>query len=351
MKSRGFMGESTPVNPFEQKNWQHLFSETPGYSFFHGADWADVLWQSYRYKPFYFTEKEDGRVKALLPVMEVSSPITGKRGVSLPFTDYCEPLASDEAGFQEMFAAATTLGRTRNWSYLEIRGGERFLSEKTFSESFYGHTLDLTPDAKDLFSNFRESFRRNIKKAQKEGVRISVSDSLDSVKAFCRLNALTRKKHGLPPQPGRFFQCLYDRVISRGLGIVVTAYSQGGAVAANVYFKSGDRLIYKYGASNDKGRDLKAGAPVMWEAVKWAQDNAFSTLCFGRTETGNEGLRHFKKGFGAKEYRIPYYRYDLTRNEFVKGRKETGTVYKKIFASLPISILNPIGRVLYRHMG
>jgi len=231
----------------------------------------------------------------------------------------------------------------RHWPWAEPGTGPIW---KSGGESaFFPRNLN------DLFSSLRESFGRNIKKARKAGVTLSVSSSREAVNAFCRLNALTRKRHGLPPQPDRFFQFLYDRVISPGLGLVVTAHAGGAPVAANLYFISGDRLIYKYGASNDTGRDFSAGPSVMWEAVQWGRDNGFSALCFGRTELENQGLRHFKMGFGPEEYGISYYRYDFSRAAFVKGPEEIGSVYKKIFAALPMAVLKPVGRVLYRHMG
>jgi len=35
--------------------------------------------------------------------MYVDNFLTGKRGGSLPFRDYCEPIASDEGGLSSMF--------------------------------------------------------------------------------------------------------------------------------------------------------------------------------------------------------------------------------------------------------
>ena len=45
----------------------------------------------------------------------------------------------------------------------------------------------------------------NIKKALKEGVEVQLHNSFESVKSFFKLNCMTRKRHGLPPQPFKFF--------------------------------------------------------------------------------------------------------------------------------------------------
>jgi hypothetical protein len=351
MKSRDFMREPEVVNPSEQKDWNELLLRSPGISFFHTSTWAEVLRESYHYEPLFFTIREPAAIKALLPVMEVNSFLTGKRGVSLPFTDYCEPVVSDAAQFQEMFAAAVAFGKKQNWRYLELRGGERFFPQEEPSEWYYGHTLDLAEGSRKLFDSLRSSNRRNIKKAEKEKIAVAISTSPDALQAFCRLNALTRRDHGLPPQPRRFFQCVHDRILARNMGFIVQASLRGAAIAANVYFTFGDQMIYKYGASDRAFQYLRASNLVMWEAIRWGCDHGYRTLCFGRTEPDNKGLRQFKAGWGAREHLIKYYRYDLQKDVVVKTPAAVKPSYHKIFSKLPIPVLNMLGSILYRHMG
>ncbi|NTV83266.1 MAG: methicillin resistance protein, partial [Bacteroidales bacterium] len=154
----------TLINPVEQENWNNLLLNTPGCSFFHTADWADVLSRSYNYQPLYFCKTKDDKLDCLLPIMEVASPLTGKRGTCLPFTDFCEPLVGNQDQFQELISRAIELGRKRKWKYLEIRGGEKYLSEEKPSQVFLGHELDLSCGQQQLLSGLRDSTRRNIKK-------------------------------------------------------------------------------------------------------------------------------------------------------------------------------------------
>jgi hypothetical protein len=339
------------INPCEQKEWNESLRSLPGYSFFHTSSWAEVLQRSYGYKPLYFTTEEGKTLSALLPCMDINSPLTGKRGVSLPFTDYCEPIVSDAAQFQELFTAAVAFGKKQGWRYLELRGGERFFPNEGPSECHYGHTLDLTAGPRKLFTGLRDSHRRNIKKAEKEKIAVAISTSPEAVKEFCRLNAVTRRDHGLPPQPRRFFQCVYDHILSKDMGFIVLASFRGAVIAANVYFNFGDQLLYKYGASDRAFQHFRASNMVMWEAINWGCDHGYSTLCFGRTEPGNAGLRQFKTGWGAREHLIRYYRYDLRTDAFIKTPAVLKPSYQKIFSNLPIPVLNLLGNILYRHMG
>ncbi len=342
------MGEIEVLNPAEQKDWNEVLNRTPDSSFFHTANWAEVLQESYHYEPIYFTIRKQGAMKALLPVMEVDSYLTGRRGVSLPFCDYCEPIVTDTAQFQKLFAAAITLGKERRWRYLELRGGGDFLGKTEPSEWHYAHTLDLGSIGTDKFS---AATRRNIKKAERQKLDITISTLPDTLQTFCRLNDLTRRYHGLPPQPRRFFQCVYDHILVQKMGFVVLASLQGKAIAANVYFTFGDEIIYKYGASDRTYQHLRASNLVMWEAIRWGREHGYRSLCLGRTEPGNEGLRHFKMGWGAQEQVIRYYRSVLRNDTFIKTPNIVRPFHKKVFGKLPIPILNLMSRLLYRHMG
>ena len=204
------MNPITIVNPLEYPNWDDLLLTNDKSTFFHTSAWARVLHESYKYKPLYFTSIDNGKISALIPVMGVKSFITGKRGVSLPFTDYCQPIVSAETNSQEIIDELIAFGKKAGWRYLEWRGGESYFKDKTPSLFYYGHTLDLTQNDQEIIDTFRKSTKRNIKKAIREGVKVEILNSLESVKEFCRWNCLTRRDHGLPPQPYGFFKKLYE---------------------------------------------------------------------------------------------------------------------------------------------
>lgn len=339
------------VNPLDYECWNKWLLNTPGCSFFHTSTWADVLSKAYNYRPVYFTVFGEEKLSAVLPLMEVTSFLTGRRGVSLPFTDYCEPIFSDKAQFQEVFAAAVAFGKKQKWGYLEFRGGEPFFQGERPYAWHYGHTLDLTQGSSRIYDRLRDSNHRNIKKREKNKIEISVLATPDALKEFCRLNMMTRREHGLPPQPHRFFQFMYDNILSKGRGFIVMASWRGGVIAANVYFHFGDELIYKYGASDRSFQNLRANSLVMWEAIKWGCEHGYRMLHFGRTEPENKGLLQFKSGWGTKQYLIKYYRYDLQKNVFTANPSDINPLLKKIFSKLPIPVLNIMGKFLYRHMG
>jgi lipid II:glycine glycyltransferase (peptidoglycan interpeptide bridge formation enzyme) len=121
-------------------------------------------------------------------------------------------------------------------------------------------------------------------------------------------------------------------------------------VAGAVFFHFGKTAIYKFGASNEAFQHLRANNLVMWEAIKWHAMRGFAVLDFGRTSLGNEGLRRFKLGWGTRERRIDYFRYDQRKSGFVTARDESSGWHNRIFRILPVSLSRLVGAASYRHV-
>ena len=326
-----------------------LIASHPKHSFFHTVEWAKVLADTYGYAPVYFAAGETGGVRSLLPLMEVDSWLTGRRGIGLPFTDDCEPLCTDAGIFQKLFASAVEFGMSRDWKYIECRGGRELFGEVPASLLFYGHALDLTAGEDELFSRLESSVRRAIRKAEKIGVTVEVLQSLEAVQIFYSLQRKTRKKHGLPPQPFKFFLNIHKHILSQDMGMVVVARHHGRPIAASIYVNFGDRAIYKYGASDEAFQDLRGGNLVMWAAIKEYARRRVKHLDLGRTSIGNEGLRKFKLGWGAEEHEIEYVKFDMRKNKFVTDVDGTSGWHTRAFRRMPVFLSRVAGAVLYKH--
>ena len=128
------------------------------------------------------------------------------------------------------------------------------------SMRYYTHQLDLTVGYEEVLSGFDSSVRRAVRKAGESGLEVRVSHSMESMERFYKLYCLTRKRHGLPPQPYSFFESIHRHIVVPGMGIIVEASYQGKPIAANVFFLFGRTAIYKYGASDERSRRSKPGA-------------------------------------------------------------------------------------------
>ncbi len=339
------------INPITYPGWDELLLSNQKYSFFHSSSWARVLNESYNYVPLYFALINENKLLVLIPVMEVKGFITGKRGVSLPFTDYVDPMVAKDINCNNVLNYLIEYGKRAGWKSIEIRGGRNLIYDLPHSTYYYGHTLSLTENEEKIFSSLRDSTKRNIKKATKASVKVSMSNSINSIKEFYRLNCMTRREHGLPPQPFCFFRNIYDHIISKGFGFIMLAFYKKRVVAGAIYFNFGRKAIYKYGASDKTHQHLRANNLVMWEAIKWYCQNGYESFCFGKTEPEHKGLLQFKNGWGAEKHIIKYYKYDLRSNTLLKDGSMVYGLHNKIFSKMPIPLLKIVGRLLYKYMG
>ena len=131
---------------------------------------------------------------------------------------------------------------------------------------------------------------------------------------------------------------------------MIMAEHEGRTIAASVFVHHGTRGLYKFGASEHGSLHLRGNDLVMWEAMKWYTTRCYAVLSMGRTALGNEGLRRFKRGFGAREKSINYFRYDLHRQGFVTGCDEKPSPINKLLALTPLPVLKMVGHALYRHL-
>ena len=340
------------VNPLDYPKWDDLVLARPGYTFFHSAAWAKVLWEAYRYDPRYvLLTGGSGKVRGLIPLVRVKSLLRSERGVSLPFSDSCEPLLEEGIESERVLEALVGYAGKENWRSLEFHGGQKLFKDACSSASFYEHTLPLGSDEKEIFARFKGSTRRNIEKATREGVRIDRLTTSTSVREYYRLHCMTRKHHGIPPQPYSFFRSIFENIISKNRGWIILASFQDEPIAGGVFFHFGKKGLYKFGASNRKFLHLRANHLVMWEAIRWYCQNDYNDFSFGRTDIDDPGLRRFKNSWSPQETLIKYYKYDVPRKTFIREETRSIKFYQRILRKTPIPVLRIMGSLIYKYMG
>jgi len=335
------------VDPLRFPGWDSALIKAGGSSFFQSVAWATALHETYGHRPAYFCRFNNGCLQELLPTMEVSSLWTGRRGVSLPFTDFCPALLKAEQSSREMYEVALAHGRRQRWRYFECRNRQSFWEGAVPSVCFLGHVVELKADQNAMFQSLEGAMRRAIGKAESSGLQIEFGEDHESVRTYYGLHCLTRARHGVPPQPLRFFDNIARHVIGKNLGFTVTARLGRQPVAAAVFFHHHKEAIYKFGASDLAYQHLRPNNLVMWAAIKRLASEGFTSLHMGRTSVANEGLRRFKLGFGAREEKIEYFKYDLRSEAFVPDVDRAETWVNHVFRRMPRSGLRLVGKLLY----
>jgi len=350
--SRLASAEIVRLDPLEDSDWDARISVLPGATCFHSAGWMRVLHESYGYSPCCFAGMKPDGFGALLPMMEVSSILTGRRGVSLPFTDFCEALVAPGHDFQPLVEHSLEHAGERAWGHVEFRGSAGIPAAAPAAARHLAHRLDLGKEPDELWQGMSSAARRSIRKARDSGVVVSTGHDEAAMRVFFRLHGLTRKRHGVPPQPYAFFSNIRRYLLEQGLASILLASDKGGnAVAAAVFLHFGKHVIYKFGASDIASQHLRANHLLMWQAIERFSGEGMRELHMGRTETDHPGLRRYKLAWGAREEELAYCRYAPARREFVSGGKPGSGWTRKILRRMPVSVSRMIGTLAYRHIG
>ena len=318
---------------------------------FHTSQWAQVLNKTYGHKAFGLRFVERDQTVAMLPMMEVNSPITGRRGVAMPFSDFCEPLKFESFSSKSLVQKLLELSQERGWRYFEIRGGRSQLpSNAEPAEQYYGHRLDLTGGVDELHSHLAPSVQRAIRKAKLSDLTVEITSTNDAVQDFYRLHTQTRKRHGVPPQPIAFFRHIQQEVLKKGLGFTVTAKKAGNLLAAAVFFHAGRTGLFKFGASDQNYLRLRANNIVMWQGIQQLVRLGVRSLHFGRTDIDNAGLRRFKLGWGAKEELIEYFKFNIASHTWTGCGTRSLNIANRLFRALPLAVNRFAGALIYPHL-
>jgi len=328
---------SFQLDPLTDPRWPEFISCHPSSSVFHTREWMTALRRTYGFTPFVLTTSGPGTVIANgIPFCRIDSLFTGKRLVSLPFSDHCEPLSAPD----HLFKALPEIRAEEKLKYIELRP----LSKPALpcSSRYWFHMLDLRPPLDEIFQRFhRDCVRRKIRRAEREGLETEAGRSDGLLDSFYSLQVATRRRHGLPPQPRKWFRNLLDALGEKSA--LRVARFEDRPVAAIVTLRHNRTSVYKYGASSAEGNRLGGMQLLLWNAIEEAKAAGMEWLDLGRCDVGDTGLAEFKERWGAERREISYYRYPEHARSAMKG--------SFIAKHLPSPLLIAAGRLLYRHLG
>jgi CelD/BcsL family acetyltransferase involved in cellulose biosynthesis len=280
----------------DDPRWLDFVRGASGASFFHHPAWARLVAECYGYNALAFVVTDgSGAITGGLPLVEVRTTVQGSRWIALPFTDHCLPLGMER---ERLIAALTAEAALNRVDRVEIRSAVADLPSRVVAVR---HSVALPPDPREVHARLSTMHQRNIRKATRAGVEITRGVTERDLDVFYELHLRTRRRHGVPIQPRRFFRLLQHRVIDAGHGFVLTASLGGKPIASAVFLAWNGVLIYKYGASDERAWEHRPNNLLLWTAMAWGCEHGYRSFDLGRSDLADEGLRSFKSGWGATE--------------------------------------------------
>ena len=209
------------TNSIDPTLWDNFVERHPLGTIYHHSLWQDVIKKTYGYQPLYHLLQEDSSgLQAAISSAFVKSRLTGNRIISYPFSDTCDPLVESSEQLRVLIEAVERSRAELNARFVELRFAKahRFINDYPSRTEYHDYHLALDRQPEVLFRSFHKNcIQRAIKKAKREALEIVIGKTEEDMKAFYRLNLMTRKKHGVPVQPYRFFRNLWYTLFPRGM--------------------------------------------------------------------------------------------------------------------------------------
>lgn len=124
----------------------------------------------------------------------------------------------------------------------------------------------------DLLKGMNQQWRRNIKKAAKEGVEVETGGAEIGVelKAFHDLYVHTAERDHFTPRPLRYFETMFAAMSAEDPERIklYLARHQGDLVAATILIRVGGHAWYAYGASSTEKREVRGSNACQWAMIR-----------------------------------------------------------------------------------
>ncbi|MFI6859119.1 lipid II:glycine glycyltransferase FemX [Streptomyces sp. NPDC050421] len=174
-----------------------------------------------------------------------------------------------------------------------------------FQVPFAGRSLE------EIRGGLNQQWRRNIKKAEKAGVKV-VEGGLDDLPVFYELYRETAERDRFIPRPLRYFERMWTalRAEDPDRMRLYLAHHDGEVLSAATMLTVGSHVWYSYGASTSRRREVQPNNAIQWRMMSDAHERGAAVYDLrGITDTLDEGnhllgLLRFKAGTGgqAAEY-------------------------------------------------
>lgn len=343
------------LDPVHDGRWRELILRHPSASLFHTPEWLDALRLTYGFVPVaYTTDAPSSELTSGVPFCHVDSWVTGRRLVSLPFSDHCQPLVDGDTALDDILDALRVESRKQRWRYVQIRPLVASATDAPDRSGFwpedtnYHFRMDISPDRDALFRGLRTVLRYDVRRAERSDLRHVIGRDAETVAAYFRLHVMTRSRHGVPPQPLAWF-----RNLAACLGPMMEVHllvENGAPIAGLVTILFRDQFTWKYSASDPLRNGAGLGKLLMWQSILHAKELGATTLDMGRCDRDNIGLAQFKERWGARPADLVYLRFPSTQSKPTRSRWISSAA-RSIIHRLPPEMLAAAGRFAYPHVG
>ncbi|MBX9850837.1 MAG: GNAT family N-acetyltransferase [Cytophagaceae bacterium] len=177
----------------------------------------------------------------------------------------------------------------------------------------YTYIIEDLRNYEQIFNEFKENIRREIRKAEKE-LTVYSSDDISILYHLKKENALIN--HSPLTASEEYLKSIYNFCKENNTGNLLIAKDQNGNIHAAAFFVTDHSCCYYlYGAAAPAYKNSGAMSLLMWEAIKKASQKVNK---FNFEGSMVEEIERFFRSFGARQ--VPYFVIQKTNSRILKLR-------------------------------
>lgn len=319
--------------------------------FEHSLEVKQLVEKYFHFKPMYLiAEDQSGKMVGALPLFQANSIIEGTRFVSIPFFPFGGVLGTTEEVKRALLEQAKEISHPGR--FLQVRQRDALqletVSGLVLQTPITDFLLDLKGSEQEMFSSLDKSVRYDIRKAQKNNLKVTIGTGKKELDDFYDVYLYTRKKRGVPAWPyGLFADALRDCSAA-----VALTYLQEKPIAAAFLFFHKKEIEYAFAGTDYRYASLCPYYILIWEIIRYGLAEGYNVLDLGgSTKEMNDGqMILFKKRWATRTRPIPYYFYaqDPKNIPQLTGSFALYRLYGKVWSLLPRKVIQWISPMVIR---
>jgi serine/alanine adding enzyme len=301
------------VRELPEAEWRRFVEEHPAGNIFHTPEMIQVFGRAKGHVPDLWAATQQGRVVALLPILQITTLDTLPRRLTTRSVAYgsllCAPGAEGQEALPQLLQTyKQRVGRVplftelRNLSNMEAI--QPILREHGFVyEEHLNYLIDLDRPAEEIMLGIGRRTRKQIRRGLRQGAVVIREVSSQEQMAECyQLLRRSYQAARVHLADRSLFQAAFDLLVPVGMARFTLAYVDQIPVATSL------ELLYKgvvYGWYSGVDREYTSYVPnelLMWHILEWSAENGYRVYDFGGAGKPDEdyGVRDFKAKFGGQ---------------------------------------------------
>jgi len=275
---------------------------------FYQSIWSRVLKEGLGGQPLYFYLKDGGEIVAGLPGVLLSFKIFKILYASIPYGH----LIGEKTYYSAFLQLLEKEFREKGID--QVRLTESPFSDSYSAESFKPISakctlLDLRGcDKEKIWEGYRKNIRRDVRKAQRNGITVRSGDSIEGVNMFYKLYlASMERNRAIAKYPLHWFETLYEIMTKKELGAILIAELNQGPIAGVVLIYSPSSTHYFHNGSKHEFLKFCPNELLIHFALEEAIEKGNSFFDFMGSDPYDASLIRFKEKWGSQSMDLNTY--------------------------------------------